>query len=101
MSSLLCASAALDLQVGHIDVLLQCAGRPERDAFAVAADVVPALLVHCLGVRLQAALRPKGDALTVGARVVPALLVLRLDASSGLQVYKKRQRFCLLLHKFY
>ena len=90
------------------DVFLQVAGRPERHAIAVAAGVVPALLVHNLDmfrqgallpegartvgarvvpallvhrldVRLQVALRPEGDALAVGARVVPALLVHRLD----------------------
>ena len=41
---LLCASPALDLQMNRADVCIQGAGRPKRDAFAVAADVVPALL---------------------------------------------------------
>ena len=59
---------------------LQGAGPPERHAFAEAADVVSALLVHRLDdVRLQGALLPEGDALAVGARVVPALFVHRLD----------------------
>ena len=75
---LLCASAALDLQVDCADVRLQVIGPPERHAFAVAADVVPALLVHSLDVRLQVALLPE-CARAVGARVVPALLVHRLD----------------------
>ena len=38
------------------DVRLQGAGRSKSHAFAVAADVVPALLVHRLNVRLQVAL---------------------------------------------
>ena len=50
---LLCASAALDLQMDRADVRLQVTGPPERDALAVAADVVPALLVHRLDVRLR------------------------------------------------
>ena len=60
------------------DVRLQGAGRPERHAFAVAADVVPALLVHNLDVFRQVALLPE-CARAVGARVVPTLLVHRLD----------------------
>ena len=47
---LLCASAALDVQMNRADVRLQGAGRPKRHALAVAADVVPALLVHNLDV---------------------------------------------------
>ena len=43
-SSLLGASAALDLQMDRADVRLQGASRPERHALAVAADVVPANL---------------------------------------------------------
>ena len=54
---LLCASAALDLQMDRADVRLQGARRPERHAFAGAADVVPALLVHNLDVFRQVALR--------------------------------------------
>ena len=60
---LLCASAALDLQMDRADVLLQGAGRPERDAFAVAADVVPALLVHRFDVRLRVLFVPKATPL--------------------------------------
>ena len=51
---LFAALAALDLQMDCADVLLQGAGRPERHAFAVAAGVVSALLVHRLGVLLWA-----------------------------------------------
>ena len=60
---------------------LQSAGPPERHALAVAADVVPALLMHRLDVRLQVALRPEGDAFAEAADVVPALLVHNLDVS--------------------
>ena len=67
---LLCAFTALGLQMDRADVLLQVAGRPERHAIAVAADVVPALLVHRLDVCLQVALVPEGDTRAVGARVV-------------------------------
>ena len=59
---LLCASAALDLQMDRTDVRLQGAGHPKRHAFAVGTRVVPALLVHRLDVRLRDALRLVGDA---------------------------------------
>ena len=77
---LLCASAALDLQVDRANVRLRDAGRPERHAFAVAAGVVPALLVHYLDLSRQGAGRPERHAFAVAADVVPAaLLVHRLD----------------------
>ena len=76
---LLCASAALDLQMDRADVRLQGAGRPERHAFAVGARVVPALLVHRLDVRLQGALRPEGDTRAVGALVLALLQVHQVD----------------------
>ena len=60
MTSLLRTPAALDLQMDRADVRLQGARRPKRHALAVAADVVPALLVHNLDVRLQVALLPEG-----------------------------------------
>ena len=72
-------TAALDLQVDRADVLLQVASRPERHALAVAAGVVPALLVHRLDVPSQVGLRPERHAGAVGAGVVPALLVHHLD----------------------
>ena len=68
-------------------MLLQGAGRPKRHALAVAAGVVPALLVHRLDVLLQGAIRPEGDAGAVGAHVV----VHRLDRSgvdSGSPFYR-------------
>ena len=56
--------------MNHVDVPLQVTGPPERHALAVAAHVVPALLVHRLDVCLQVALVPEGDTRAVGARVV-------------------------------
>ena len=57
---------------------LQGAGPPERQAIAVGAPVVPALLVHHLDVPRQGDLLPEGT-WAVRACVVPALLVHRLD----------------------
>ena len=76
----------LDFQMDCVDMRLQGAGPPERHVLAVAADVVPALLVHRLDVRLQVVAPPGGDARAVRARVIPALL--RLDVR--LQAARRR-----------